>query len=587
MHHAAAFGDVDEVFRLLEGCIGSHVRNCNRTAHGVNPDAKESAFGKTPLHRAAEHDRYDVAVELMRYNASVNVTDKRFWTPLHKTAEKGWLEFSRLLIQHRADVGAVDKYGWTPLHRACDNGRLAVAQLLHRHGADLDHGRASLGHFHPDVHAYANQDGTPLHAAARRGHADVVRWLIASGADIDARDKFGYMPLHRAAEAGQLEAARALLEGGAQKNARGLVGGTPLTTAHINGHLEVAEALARAGCTTTTPLGEGSRSVLPTQSKDYGFAHGSEWVPPIYGGNGLKYVDQDTDTYTMYRQPGLPSVVLEMGEIVIDNAGGSCAVADVSLHTAGTGCVGAEIGAPQLDAGGAVLSIPILSRGTCTLPPTVVFGGGCVAATAATVRLRPVPPSLVDESTGVRYTDEQHVGPEIWVPGATDANPDAGAQKTYTFRTAGVDHTIQGAVDVTPDPMSSHILHTSSATDHGMRGDLQVQPGAPHIDDGYRSDSYRPHGMHANDVSGFSTGGVDLGSRTESRTAEMGPRPGVEIGPTSEIVQGRRRRRRLGATHGSGGGGGGGTVGESLAARLREKLRLHVAGASDASSRQA
>ena len=56
-----------------------------------------------------------------------------------------------------------------------------------------------------------------------------------------------------------------------------------------------------------------------------------------------------------------------------------------------------------------------------------------------------------------------------------------GAQKTYTFRTAGVDHTIRGAVDVTPDPMSSHILHTSSATDHGMRGDLQVQPGAPHI----------------------------------------------------------------------------------------------------------
>ena len=33
------------------------MRNCNETAFGVHPDAKESAFLKTALHRAAEHDR--------------------------------------------------------------------------------------------------------------------------------------------------------------------------------------------------------------------------------------------------------------------------------------------------------------------------------------------------------------------------------------------------------------------------------------------------------------------------------------------------------------------------------------------------
>ena len=139
-----------------------------------------SAFLKTALHRAAEHDRYDVAVELLKYNASVNVTDKQFWTPLHKTAEKGWLEFSRLLVLHHADVGAVDKYGWTPLHRACANGRLEVAKLLSAYGSPLDHGKASLGHFFPDVHAYANQDGTPLHAAAVKGHDDEVAWLVGA-----------------------------------------------------------------------------------------------------------------------------------------------------------------------------------------------------------------------------------------------------------------------------------------------------------------------------------------------------------------------------------------------------------------------
>ena len=263
LHHAAALGDVDQVMRLLRGCTEAHMRNCNETAFGVHPDAKESAFLKTALHRAAEHDRYDVAVELLKYNASVNVTDKQFWTPLHKTAEKGWLEFSRLLVLHHADVGAVDKYGWTPLHRACANGRLEVAKLLSAYGSPLDHGKASLGHFFPDVHAYANQDGTPLHAAAVKGHDDVVAWLVGAGADIDARDKYGWMPLHKACEAGQFEAARTLVALGAQKNTRGVVGGTPLQIARSNGYPEIAAMLASAGATTQTPLGEGLRSNLP------------------------------------------------------------------------------------------------------------------------------------------------------------------------------------------------------------------------------------------------------------------------------------------------------------------------------------
>ena len=90
LHHAAALGDVDEVMRLLRGCTEAHMRNCNETAFGVHPDAKESAFLKTALHRAAEHDRYDVAVELLKYNASANVTDKQSRTPPHKLLVQSW-----------------------------------------------------------------------------------------------------------------------------------------------------------------------------------------------------------------------------------------------------------------------------------------------------------------------------------------------------------------------------------------------------------------------------------------------------------------------------------------------------------------
>ena len=246
LHHASALGDVDEVMRLLMGCDEALMRNCETEEKGVDPDARESAFFKTALHRAAEHDRYDVAVELIKHNASVNVTDKQYWTPLHKTAEKGWLEFSRLLVLSGADVGAVDKYGWTPLHRAADQGHLDCVRLLSAYGGPLDHGKASLGHFFPDVNAHANQDGTALHQAARKGHADIVAWLVGAGADIDARDKYGHMPLHKAAEAGQFEAAKTLVVLGAQKNTRGVVGGTPLKMARASGYTELAAMLSSA-----------------------------------------------------------------------------------------------------------------------------------------------------------------------------------------------------------------------------------------------------------------------------------------------------------------------------------------------------
>ena len=465
LHHASALGDTDEVFRLLEGCLDSKVRNCNRTFYGVNVDAKESQFGKTALHRAAEHDRYDVAVELLNYNASVNVTDKYFWTPLHKTAEKGWLEFSRLLLAHDADVGAVDKYGWTPLHRACDTGKLAVAKLLYKNGANLNHGRAQLGHFFPDVHAYANQDGTPMHCAAKRGHVDVVKWLIEAGADIDARDKYGWVPLYYAAESGQLTTTEVLIAGGAQLNTRGVSGGTPLFIARANGHVKVHDALGRAGATYTTPLGMGLRSNLPTQSQDYSFNADADYIPARYGGNGKRYVHEGTGTYRMFEQPGLPSIN--------DNTG-----------------------------------------------------------------------AFIDESTGLNYRDEQHVGPQVWAPGATDAHPDAGLHHRYSF----MGHIVDDAVDITPDPMSADILHASSSTDHGMEGSVEVHPGAPHIDDGYRQDNYRPN----EDEKGFTMGGVDIGSRMVSRAIrDLPPLSALflfcalheRVGITSMLSCDRRTRR--------------------------------------------
>ena len=452
-------------------------------------NAKESMFLKTALHRAAEHNRYDVAVELIKYNASVNVTDQQYWTPLHKSAEKGWLEFSRLLVTSGADVGAVDKYGWTPLHRAADQGHIEVVKLLSAYGGPLDHGKASLGHFFPDVNAHANQDGTPLHQAARRGHADVVAWLVGAGADIDARDKYGHMPLHKAAEAGQHEAAKTLVVLGAQKNARGVVGGTPLQMARASGYFQLADMLAAAGATTQTPLGEGLRSGLP---------------------------HLNAEVYTLYEEAYRQWTVGEncVATNPAQNPPPDCDFDEGDPDSCGAGCTYS----PGLPAWSTKLGLPLgqqYMHHQVGLPSRYVYS------------------SFFDESTGLGYRDEQHVGPELWAPGGTDEDPDYGATGTYdtdTYSPIVVGHTVSNSADVTEhtffteiDPHSQHILHTSTAVD----GPVLVHPGAAHIDDGYRSGSYRPSG----DARGFSTGGVDARSRATSEMHEAGPAAGSRDRP--------------------------------------------------------
>ena len=464
LHHASALGDVDQVMRLLRGCDQAHMRahfgvddiesGCNKTERGVNPDAKESAFLKTALHRAAEHDRYDVAVELIKHNASVNVTDKQHWTPLHKTAEKGWLEFTRLLIFSGADVGAVDKYGWTPLHRAADQGHIDCARLLSAYGSPLDHGKASLGHFFPDVNAHANQDGTALHCAARKGHSDIVAWLVGAGADIDARDKYGHMPLHKAAEAGQYEAAKTLVLLGAQKNTRGVIGGTPLTIARGSGYAELADMLASAGATAQTPLGEGLRSGLPHMNAE-AYAQFEEAYRQWTVGENCIATD--------------PTATLPP----------DCGFTEADPDSCGTGCTYS----PGLPSWSTDLGLPahqMYMHHQVGIPSRYVYS------------------SYQDESSGLGYRDEAHAGPEVWAPGGTDEYPDAGAYGTYdtdTYSPSNPHRIVTASVDVTEhsfftaeNSFSPHILHTSTA----VTGPIEVHPGSAHIGQGYRSGSYRP-----------------------------------------------------------------------------------------------
>jgi ankyrin repeat protein len=195
---------------------------------------------KTPLHWAAEHDRYDVAKMLLDAGGEPEATASWGATPLDWAATMGSTKVADLLLARgaqgmnlvaAASLGRLDLVcqfldSGTPLARravpaepndhwvadsacmrgdvisdafygACRNGHTAVAALLLERGANVD----AKGVF----------GGTALHWAAINGHKDTVEFLVAHGVDLTIRDaKFDSTPEGWAAE-GQHDDIRELL----------------------------------------------------------------------------------------------------------------------------------------------------------------------------------------------------------------------------------------------------------------------------------------------------------------------------------------------------------------------------------------
>lgn len=86
--------------------------------------------GQTALHIAIQHNRLEIAYELLRQGANVNLSDKKGLTPLHIAAQHNRLEIAYELLRQRAKANLSDKNGLAPLHIAAQQQDLSATALI-------------------------------------------------------------------------------------------------------------------------------------------------------------------------------------------------------------------------------------------------------------------------------------------------------------------------------------------------------------------------------------------------------------------------------------------------------------------------
>ena len=141
------------------------------------------AFGGEIHDAAARGDLQKVKALLKDHPELVSAKDGDGATPLHRAAEKGRKDVAEWLLAKGAEVNAMENDGYTPLHYAANQGHKDMAAWLLSKGAKIN--------------AKDNNGFTPLHVTHNK---DVVKLLLAKGAEVNAKDNNGCTPLRAVAE---------------------------------------------------------------------------------------------------------------------------------------------------------------------------------------------------------------------------------------------------------------------------------------------------------------------------------------------------------------------------------------------------
>lgn len=175
LHHAAAFDDSDNFIKAL-------------LQMNVDVDAKDSDE-KTPLHYCTESQFVVCIYYLLKYKASVSLTDSEGNTALHFAVEQVEDEFTAFAGESMIPRESI---------------QLKIVQLLLNAGADVD--------------ALNDDSVTPLMIASIEGSADVLKLLVAKSRNLELQDHTGYTALFYSIQSFRSDKVGLLLEHGANYN---------------------------------------------------------------------------------------------------------------------------------------------------------------------------------------------------------------------------------------------------------------------------------------------------------------------------------------------------------------------------------
>ena len=175
---------------------------------------------------------------LVKFGASVQLTDPGGFTPLHFAAQYGQADSVKELLKLGADPNAPEYGGGqTPLMIAAATGHsVKVATYL------VDAAGISA------LETKDDRGATALTLAAQAGNAKLVRHLLDAGAVVDTKDDSGRTPLLLAAQVGHAVVSRILVDdGGADIDQRDRHGQTPLVIAAKHNRIGTVRVLLSLG----------------------------------------------------------------------------------------------------------------------------------------------------------------------------------------------------------------------------------------------------------------------------------------------------------------------------------------------------
>ena len=173
---ACSRGDLFRVKRLIK--------------EGHNVNTRGGLYGRTPLIEAVRWGRAQIAEELVREGAHVNVKDNLQQTALHCASWRGHCSVAEILCAAGADINVQDEKGWTPLMCAAKGGSDEIVCELIRAGASVN-AVTSSGWLYEGLAA----GSTALHFAAKYNSIKCGVLLVEAGTDMTARNKDSKSPL--------------------------------------------------------------------------------------------------------------------------------------------------------------------------------------------------------------------------------------------------------------------------------------------------------------------------------------------------------------------------------------------------------